>query len=768
MLWQEPPKVKASDALYQAVGGHPLVADILARRGMTKPEQAIPFIDPSEYTPTAPTELDDLEIAAKRLKEAIEKHERILVWGDFDVDGQTSTSLYVAALRALEADVVYHIPDRMKEGHGVQPDILKEKIEEHKPQVVLTCDVGVRAHAAVKVADEAGVDMLITDHHGLPEELPKAMAVVDPQRSPKGHPLRDLPGVGVSYKLIQRLYEITGHISKAKNFLDLVALGIVADVATQQRDTRYLLQLGIDRLRTTKRVGLEALIISAQINQPNLSSETIGFQIGPRLNALGRLGDANEAVKLLTTDNELVASTISAQLEVLNNKRKQIEDQIYSAAQEQVLRDPSLLEYEALVLYNEKWHAGVIGIVASRLVEQYGKPAILLTSGGENVARGSARSIPSVDIGASIAAQEEMLFGHGGHPGAAGLSLEEARIPEFRKRLSKTIEMTKDRTFQEKRIIDAELSLDDLTMELAVELNRLAPFGAGNPPVKIMISNLKRISHAPFGSGGKHLRLLVEDQSGTRRELTWWRGSGSPVPSYPFDLVLIPRINDYKGKQSLQLEWIDSRPAKGAIVKTGPKYNLHDCRPRAEEPVPLPENESVTWVEGVAADDDLPVVATEKINRLEPVGHERLVIWTPPPGPQELQDILAMTGAKEIFVAAHSLKENAPEIFVKRFTGLIKYALAHYEGKVSLLQLAVATAQREVTVRRALELMEAQGKISIEWLPGGNIKIEKSGTKENGDEEKVGLLEDDLKALLSESAAYRAYFQNSDLARFFQ
>lgn len=770
MIWQEPSQVKASDVLRTAVGGHPLVADILARRGFKSEEDALRFIDPSKYTPTPPTELDDLAVAAKRLKKAIEKHERILVWGDFDVDGQTSTSLYVAALKALEADVVYHIPDRMKEGHGVQPDILKQKIEEHKPHVILTCDVGIRAHEAVKVTDEAGIDMLITDHHALPPELPKAMAVVDPQRSPKSHPLRDLPGVGVSYKLIQHLYKLTGHEHKAEEFLDLVALGIVADVATQQRDTRYLLQLGIDRLRTTKRVGLEALIISAQINQQNLSAETIGFQIGPRLNALGRLGDANEAVRMLTTDNELVASTIAAQLEVLNNKRKQIEDQIYTAAQEQISRDASLLNYEALVLYNEKWHPGVIGIVASRLVERYGKPTILLTDGGltddkKRRARGSARSVAGVDIGASIAAEEEMLFSHGGHPGAAGLALEEARIPEFRQRLSVTIARTRDKTHRDMHHVDAELSLDDLTMELAEEINRIAPFGAGNPPVQVMISNVQRVSHAPFGSGKKHIRIMVEDSSGVRRELVWWRGSDYSVPTYPFDLLLIPRINDYKGKQSLQLEWIDSRPATGAIIEAGPKYYISDCRSATEDRVALPTLESITWVEGAASEEKLPLGDTEKISRIDPLAHDRLVIWTPPPGPQELEDVLAMTGAKDIFVVAEEPKETTPEVFAKRMAGLVKYALKHYEGKATLLQFAVATAQREVTVRRALELMQAQGKVSIEWLPGGNVLITKGG---KNDMDKAALIEDDLKALLSEAAAYRAYFQTSELERFFQ
>jgi len=762
MDWLEPHPLKVSESLRNAVGGHPLVAEILTRRGFDDVDAALSFLDPDHYRPASPTEIPDVDAAAHRLKEAVEKHERILVWGDFDVDGQTSTSLLVAALKALVADVTYHVPHRMKHGHGVQPDVLNTKILEYKPAVLLTCDTGVAAHKALDVAQAAGVDMLITDHHALPPTLPDATAVVNPQRLPAGHVLRDLPGVGVGYMLILHLYDLLGRRDEALEFLDLVALGIVSDVATQHNDTRYLLQRGLDRLRTTKRVGLDMLMMHSQVDRLNLSSDTIGFQIGPRLNALGRLDDATEAVKLLTTNNELIASTIAAQLEVLNNKRKQIEDQIYSAAQEQVINDPSLLEYEGLVLYGENWHAGVVGIVASRLVEQYGKPTVLLTSGGENIARGSARSIPGVDIGASIAAHSEMLIGHGGHPGAAGLSLEEARVPEFRRRLSKTIAETRDRNVKGGYQVDAEVGLEDLSMELAEELNRLAPFGAGNPPIHLMTRRVEVLSHATFGSGAKHRRVLVADDQGVKHEVTWWRGADYPVPNYPFDLLYVPRINDYKGRRSLQLEWVDARPAEGIVVDTGPRFHIHDLRRDPTFTEKLPSEPFSVWAEGDV--DNLPFGPEKLISRLEAGHTERIVIWTAPPGPLELEDMLATTGVKHVYVLAKEVPDASAAAFTRRLAGLVKYTLNHYEGKASITQFAVATAQREVSVRRGLSVLESMGQITVEWL-GQQVKISKGGAP---DKEQSAALQDDLHAILAETSAYRSYFRNADLETFFQ
>ena len=321
-MWLEPSPVMVSEELRAALGGHPLVAEILARRGLTTPQAALAFLDPERYTPSPPDALPDLAIAAQRLRDAITRGERIAVWGDFDVDGQTATTLLVSALRDLGADVVYYIPNRLTESHGIRIEGLARVLAQGV-KVLLTCDTGIAEHEAITFAKQRGVSVLVTDHHDLPDELPQADALVNPMRLPPGHPLRQLPGVGVAFSLRNNSASpcYCGG-TEGGPYLDLVALGIVADVAEQTGDTRYLLQRGLERLRRPQRIGLRAIFETARMDPTRLSAEHIGFGLGPRLNALGRLGDANLAVELFTTDDWGRARILAAQLEGLNNQRR--------------------------------------------------------------------------------------------------------------------------------------------------------------------------------------------------------------------------------------------------------------------------------------------------------------------------------------------------------------------------------------------------------------------------------------------------------------
>ncbi len=392
LLWSFPQPIAIDPDLAMAIGGDPIVAELLTRRGLRSIETALAFLDPDRYTPAPPIELPDLEAAADRLYRAITRGEKIAVWGDFDADGQTSTTLLYSLLRDLGANAIYYIPNRLKESHGIKIDSLNRLIDQHI-SVLLTCDTGIAEHAAIAHAKQNGLTVLVSDHHDLPDELPNADALINPKRLPLDHPLRSLPGVGVAFKLAQQVLHLAGEDDRAQDYLDLVALGIVADVAHQSADTRYLLQRGLDQLRLTHRLGLKELMISAKIDPRNLSAEHIGFGLGPRLNALGRLGDANLAVDLLTTTDLTRARILASQIEGLNNQRKLLMEQITSAAQEEIAKDSSLLDYAALVISHQHWHSGVIGPVANRLAEQYARPTILIVEGSDGVARGSARSI---------------------------------------------------------------------------------------------------------------------------------------------------------------------------------------------------------------------------------------------------------------------------------------------------------------------------------------------------------------------------------------
>ena len=308
--WQEPSPVDLPESLVEAVGGHRLVAEHLAHKGIVSAAEAQRFLSAEVYVPASADALPDIERAVERLRRAIGDREQILIWGDFDVDGQTATALLYSALQRQGARVGYHVPNRFSEGHGIHLPTLKRKLAEGV-ELLLTCDTGVSAREAVDYAASRGVDTLITDHHALPEKLPPAFAVVNPQRLPAGHALRELPGVGVAYKLIEALVDGDG----CDDLLDLVALGIVADVMVQVDDTRYLLQRGLQHLRENQRLGLRAILERAEIPAADLNEGHIGFAIGPRLNALGRLDDANPAVELLTTTDWSRARVLAHSLE---------------------------------------------------------------------------------------------------------------------------------------------------------------------------------------------------------------------------------------------------------------------------------------------------------------------------------------------------------------------------------------------------------------------------------------------------------------------
>ena len=413
------------------------MARILSQRGITDLSTARAFLDPNAYTPSPPEALPGMITACQRIERAIRQGETICVWGDFDVDGQTATTLLVEALRGLGAKVLYHIPVRARESHGVNVEALEPLLDAANAAgtaagLLLTCDTGITANEALEYARARGVDVIITDHHDLPETLPDANVILNPRLLPEGHALTGLPGVGVAYKLAEALYQQAGRAEEAQNFLDLVALGIVADLALQTGDTRYLLQRGLPALRQTQRTGLQVMFELAGLQPAFLTEEHIGFVLGPRLNALGRLDDANPAVELLTTADAGRARVLATHLEGLNARRRLLTAQVLKGALEQIEKDPSLLEQAALVLAHPEWPAGVIGIVASELAERYNRPTILLSAPPGQPARGSARSIEGVNITAAIASQKALLLrlrraSHGGR--AVARPGQPARLP---------------------------------------------------------------------------------------------------------------------------------------------------------------------------------------------------------------------------------------------------------------------------------------------------------------------------------------------------
>lgn len=767
--WVTPPPIEVAADFAASVGGHPLVAEVLYRRGIRTPDQSRRFLDPNLYTPCPPTEMPGIKQAADRVEEAIRKQEPICVWGDFDVDGQTSTALLVSALTSLGACVSFHIPNRATESHGVHMNTLIPLLD-NGIRLVLTCDTGITANDCVAYAKKRNVDFVITDHHILPERLPDAAAIANPRLLPEDHPLEALPGVGVAYLLATELFSRSGRTEEALEYLDLVALGIVADVASQKGDTRYLLQRGLQTFKNTRRAGLQMMMELAGISKEWPTEEHIAFYLAPRLNALGRLGDASSAVEFLTTTNQTRARMLAVELEGLNSQRKLLTGQVYQGALAQIERDPSLLQDPVIVLSHPSWPSGIVGIVASRIVEQFGRPAVLISSPPGEIARGSARSVSGCDITRAIASQAHLLEGFGGHPMAAGLSLAHDRIPEFRRSLCRSVEQTLGKEIRPVELqIDGYLPIADLNLDLIRDLERLAPFGAGNPSLTLCARDLASVTYTPIGRNGEHLQLIVEDKEGNTRRVVWWQaGDDSSIRQLEglqegFDLAYHVRSSSYRGQLEVQVEWVEARPKEVKTIEvTADETKIIDLRcqpyPLAALQTIVQDQEVQVWCEAEAA---------KKLAQAGITGHDRcslqtgpsLVIWSTPPGPHEVRAVLDRVQPETVILIGIQPDAANPESFLKRMTGLIKYAMSHKGGIVQIDALAAAAGQREILVRKGLAWLELKGYILV--VDGGEGKLRLTKGPGKSSEKAVQVLKQ-IESILEETAAYREFFLKAD------
>jgi single-stranded-DNA-specific exonuclease len=706
--WQlpEPEPYIAPDVL-DACYSDALIAAILLKRGLRQPNDIRAFLKPDFYTPAAPEALPDLAAASALLAQTIQRGGKILIWGDFDVDGQTATALLADALRRLEAQVAYYIPQRAVESHGIKVERLQALVRQHQPDLLLTCDTGIGEHLAIDAAQALGLPVIITDHHELTDQLPKAQAVVNPKRLPLGHPLRTLPGVGVAFKLMQHLFATFEQTRQLSSLLDLVALGIVCDVAEQVGETRYLLQLGMDRLRLAERVGIEALLGTANVPPEALTAERIGFTLGPRLNAVGRLGDAMLAVELLTTKDRPRAAQIAQVLEQLNQERRALSAQIEDAADAMLAADRALLEEAAIVLYHPEWQIGVLGAVANTLAERYARPVALL-GGADDIVSGSARSFGGLDIHTALAQAADLLHSFGGHRSAAGLSLAVQNIPALRKRLSDALREQRPETDLPPLAIDALCSLAELDLSLVKRLRKLSPFGEGNPPVVLATSNL-HVSHAAtFGRENKHLRLVVEDDDGVALPMIVWRGADLPVPDGRFDAAYTLDL-DLRG--DLEAVLVALRLHAPIVVERESALSIHDWR-RAPEPFARLEDilaktpEAQIWAEGYNR-RNFPHFR----RRAELSACSTLVIFTAPPDLETLHKALKIAAPQVVYVIGAPPPLTRFEDVLQQVTLAAKNALTHLNGAVSLDALCGAAAASPAFVRKALAFLAAEG-----WL----------------------------------------------------
>lgn len=757
--WLDPHPIEIP-ASFSTLGLPPLIAQTLLRRGISSPVEAEAFLHPDAIPPTP---FPNIEPAVERIQLAVRNKDMICVWGDFDVDGQTSTALLVQTLQSLGANVVYYIPIRGKESHGVHIETLKPIID-NGAKLIVTCDTGITAHEAVDYANSRGVDVIVTDHHDLGETLPNAVAIINPKLLPKDHLLANLAGVGVAYKLAEALLD-TRHPTP-DTLLDLVALGLIADVALLKGETRSLAQKGIQKLRETKRLGLKVIAELSGTNLEMLTEETIGFTFAPRLNALGRLSDANPAVELLITNNPARARVLAAQIEGLNAQRRLLTSHVYEAAEAQLRANPDLLTEPAIVLSHPNWPGGVVGIVANKLVDRYHKPAILLNESEDGILRGSARSIEGLHITEAIATQKDILRGFGGHPMAAGMSFDADKLTEFRRGLGKAIEKQLGEVVLEEPTlqIDAWLALNGLDHGLADALEMLAPFGAGNPQLTLATRGVKMKSVTTIGKTREHLRLNIEDESGNTQSILWWNGAGEELPEEGtrFDIAYSLRASSYRGQKQLSLQFKEFRVTEEKVVEIREaKAEIRDWRLQ-----PSTFNSSTGSEQRLQPSTLIWAEGSDKSkgkSRFELQQADELAIYTTPPSPIELRRALEIVKPKTIYVLAVAPAAEKPEDYLNRLAGLCKYAINQRGGKATVRELAAAMASRENAVQIGLEWLAAGGHLSMS-MEDDQVTL---SAEDNSTSHKNPYLQAELftalKGILNETSAYRKFFAAADV-----
>ena len=568
-------------ALERAAGVSAVVARLLICRGLDDPRAAQTFLDPRLSQLRDPGELPGVPTATERIGRAIAARERITVYGDYDVDGMTGASLLVQCLRLLGAEVGYYVPHRVDEGYGLNDDAL-ETIARQGTKLVVTVDCGITSVTQAQTARRLGLDLIVTDHHEFGAALPDAAAIVHPRLPGTAYPFAGLSGAGVAFKLAWALCQQASGAKKVgeamRNFLlsavGLAALGTVADMVPLVDENRVLVQHGLASLKQQPGLGLAALMRLAEIDRKTtLDSDDIAFSLAPRLNAAGRLGQAQLAVELLTTTSSERATALAEYLHELNGSRQSLERSIYLAAhklaqeQHDVERDP------AFVLAERGWHAGVIGIVAGRLAEKYHRPVVLVAFDGLGVKPGigSARSVPGLNVHEALCGCAHHLVSHGGHAAAAGLKIEESKVDEFRSEFCEQVagSLTAEQSHHAgaELAIDAEVSFGELTLSVLNQIERLAPFGQHNPRPLLCASGVTLAGPVQrIGGGGRHLALKLAQHGVVLRAVAFgggdWADDLGKQPG-PLSVAFRPVINDFNGRRRVELQLSDWHSAAG-------------------------------------------------------------------------------------------------------------------------------------------------------------------------------------------------------------
>ena len=556
--WQVAAPCPEGQRELEQAGLPPLLAGLLAARGVVRPEEARRLLSPGREPIPDPMLLKDMDRAVRRVRLALDREELIAVYGDYDVDGITATCLLTQFLTARDGHIIPYIPSRLGEGYGLNPEAV-HALSEQGVDLIITVDCGITAVEETALANSLGIDVVITDHHACKEELPPAAAVVDPHRPDCPYPFKGLAGVGVALMLALAVAGPEERQAVFNEFCDLAAVGTVADVMPMTGANRAIVGLGLQRLDPPRRLGFASLIRYAGLEDKPVTSVAVGYTLAPRINASGRMGMAEVAVELFLTRDPARADGLAAQLCELNRERQGIEGDIFQQCVQRLEEEP---QEGAIVLAGSQWHQGVVGIVASRLAEKYACPCFMICLDG-GIGKGSCRSWGDINLFELLSSCSPLLENFGGHTLAAGFTVKEENIPALALALRRAVaESCNGQALPSVLEVDMAVSPQHLTVEAVEALDRLEPCGTGNPRPVFLLQGAQVHTMSQVGRG-RHLKLKLESR-GVTLDAIYFSSQGAELglsPGCRVDLVFYPQINDFRGVRTVQLQVVDLRLA---------------------------------------------------------------------------------------------------------------------------------------------------------------------------------------------------------------
>ena len=695
--WQFAPQVEDADftKIAKKAGLGPEAARLLFSRGIKDEDSLTRFLAPSLDDLHDPYLLHDMDKAVNRIRCAIEQGEFILVYGDYDADGMTSASILKETLEQLGAECLVYLPNRFTDGYGPNASVYKYFIEQQGISLIVTVDNGVAGHEAIDLAQSMGVDVIVTDHHSLPEVLPDAHAIVHPEHPESDYPFKHLAGCGVAFKLACALLE-----EVQVELLDLVAIGTIADMVSLTDENRIMVQYGLEVLRNTQRLGLQELFEIAGIFSSDVTEETVGFQLAPRLNALGRLDDPNPAIELLTGFDDEEVREIALMIQEKNEERKEIVQAIYEEAKSLV--DPNK---SVQVLAKEGWNPGVLGIVAGRLLEELGQTVIVLNI-EDGRAKGSARSIEAVDIFEALNPHQELFIAFGGHAGAAGMTLEIDKLEALSELLEVYItEKGLDVATKNNLRLDEDLDIEALTIETVKNFERLAPFGMDHQKPVFYIRDFQVENARTMGAGNAHLKLKISKGSANFEVVAFGKGSLATEFAQVKDLELAATlsVNQWNGQTALQLMMVDAR------VDGVQLFNIRSKSVELPEGVPVLDftsNLPEVFSGPAIVVKDIP----EDLSLLKQVLQE--------------QDFSAIYFKNDIAKAYYLTGYGTREQFAKLYKTI--YQFPEFDIRYKLKDLSAYLKIEQILLVKMIQIFEELGFVTIE---NGVMKVNKDAAK---------------------------------------